>query len=140
MRHFSWILVLPTALGACDAPTPAPPGRQAVTKATPPAPLPAEPIPSAPSQIDEASEPPRTPPPLPISRPVPTSAASTGRLPLARILAIAQAEVPGEVIEVDLDEDDGIEIYELSILTSAGRKIEMEIDARTGRILDVEED
>lgn len=65
-----------------------------------------------------------------------------GRLmPLARILEIAQHRVPGEVIEVELDDDDddGPE-YELEILTADGRSIEMKIDARRGVILEVEED
>ncbi|WP_077147941.1 PepSY domain-containing protein [Sphingopyxis sp. KK2] len=62
-------------------------------------------------------------------------------LPLSRILAIARARVPGEIIDVDLDEDDddGPE-YELEILTPDGRSIEMKIDARHGRIIEVEED
>lgn len=62
-------------------------------------------------------------------------------LPLARILEIARRRVPGQVIEVDLDDDDDDPPeYELEILTADGRKIEMRIDARTGAILEVEED
>lgn len=61
-------------------------------------------------------------------------------LPLAAILAVAQKRVSGEVIDVDLDDDDGAFHYEVKILTHEGRKIEMQIDARSGQILKLEED
>lgn len=62
-------------------------------------------------------------------------------LPLARILDIARRRVPGEIIEVDLYDDQGEPPeYEVEILTDDGRSIEMKIDARTGKILEVEAD
>lgn len=61
-------------------------------------------------------------------------------LPLAAILTVAQKRVAGEVIDVDLDDDDGAFHYEVEILTRKGRKIEMQIDARSGQILKLEED
>lgn len=67
--------------------------------------------------------------------------ASAGYLPLARILAIAREHVPGEVIEVELDDNDnGRAEYEVKTLTSEGRTIEMQIDAVRGTILKSEED
>ncbi len=61
-------------------------------------------------------------------------------LPLTRILNIALERVAGDVIEVDLDrEDDGWE-YEVKILTPTGRVREVTLDARTGRILKIEDD
>lgn len=66
--------------------------------------------------------------------------ASAGHLPLARILAIAREHVPGEVIEVELDDDDGRAEYEVKILTADGRSVEMQIDAVRGTILKSEED
>lgn len=63
-----------------------------------------------------------------------------GHLPLARILAIAREHVPGEVIEVELESDDGRAEYEVKILTSDGRTMEMQIDAVRGTILQSEED
>lgn len=144
MRRFLSILMLSPALilAACDAPRQPPTERrtemQSVPSETPPAPR--NPAPEA--VIAPVADASATPEPTasPTPRPLPTRAVGDGRLPLARILAIAQAEVPGEVIEVELDEDDGVEIYEIAILTPAGRKIDMEIDARSGRIIDVEED
>lgn len=61
-------------------------------------------------------------------------------LPMAEILAIAQSRVAGEVIEVELEEDDGQPEYEVEILTPSGRKIEIDIDATTGIVLEIEED
>lgn len=61
-------------------------------------------------------------------------------LPLTRILVIVGQRVPGDVIKVKLEEDDGRIEYEVKVLTAAGRVIEVELDARTGRILKTEED
>lgn len=62
-------------------------------------------------------------------------------MPLTEILAIARRRVPGEVIDVELDDDDDDPPeYELEILTADGRSIDMKIDARSGEIIEVEED
>lgn len=61
-------------------------------------------------------------------------------LPLTRILAIAAQRAPGEVIEVELEEDGGRLKYDLKILTKSGRVLELELDARTGATLKLEED
>lgn len=61
-------------------------------------------------------------------------------LPLSAILAAAEAEMPGRVIEVELERDDGRWIYELELVTEAGRLVEMELDGATGRVLEVEDD
>jgi uncharacterized membrane protein YkoI len=66
--------------------------------------------------------------------------AQSGRLlPLTRILQIVATRYPGEVLAVELDDDDRPE-YELRVLQRDGRILEIEIDARTGRFLDVDED
>ncbi|ROT99425.1 PepSY domain-containing protein [Histidinibacterium lentulum] len=61
-------------------------------------------------------------------------------LPLAQILAVAVAHVPGRIIEVELERDDGRWIYEVELLTRGGRLVEIEIDGATGRILEIEAD
>jgi len=61
-------------------------------------------------------------------------------LPLTRILLIVGQRVPGDVIKVKLEEDDGRIEYEVKVLTPTGRVIEIELDARTGQILKTEED
>lgn len=59
-------------------------------------------------------------------------------LPLADILNAATSVRPGRVIEVELDRDDGRWLYELELVTPDGRLYEMEIDAATGNILEIE--
>jgi uncharacterized membrane protein YkoI len=63
-------------------------------------------------------------------------------LPITRILPAVLQRVPGDVIEIELDtHDDGRRIeYEIKILTPSGRVIEVKVDARTGRIREIEED
>jgi uncharacterized membrane protein YkoI len=61
-------------------------------------------------------------------------------LPLMKILAIATKEVPGDVIEVELEDERGALVYEIKVLTSTGRVREVEIDARTGAVLKIEDD
>lgn len=61
-------------------------------------------------------------------------------LPLARILAIAQEKVPGDVIEVELESKRGALIYEIKVLAQSGRVREIKIDARNGTVLKIEDD
>lgn len=61
-------------------------------------------------------------------------------LPLPRVLAIAGREVPGDILKVELEDDDGRLIYDLKILARNGRVREVEIDAKTGAVLKVEDD
>jgi uncharacterized membrane protein YkoI len=61
-------------------------------------------------------------------------------LPLARILALTQQVVPGDVIGVELERRRDVLIYEIKVLTQTGRVREVEIDARTGAILQIEDD
>ena len=61
-------------------------------------------------------------------------------LPLERILAIANQQVPGDVIEVELEDEKRALVYEIKILTSVGRVREVKIDARTGAVLEIEDD
>lgn len=73
------------------------------------------------------------------------AALAAGRiLPLSEILARIEPLAPGRVIEVDYDEDDDDEegggrgTYEIEILMTDGRLLELEVDARSGAILDRE--
>ncbi|OYX89717.1 MAG: hypothetical protein B7Y78_14325 [Caulobacter sp. 35-67-4] len=61
-------------------------------------------------------------------------------LPLTKILAIAAQRAPGEVIDVELEEDKGRMKYDLKILTKGGRVLELELDAKSGATLKLEED
>ncbi len=66
-----------------------------------------------------------------------TVAAETG-LTEEQVIAIALAEVPGEVQEVELEREDGMQLYEIEILTADGIEMEVEIAATTGDVLQIE--
>jgi uncharacterized membrane protein YkoI len=53
---------------------------------------------------------------------------------------VAEATRPGRVIEVELERDDGRWIYELELVSPEGRLYEMEIDAASGTVLEVEQE
>lgn len=57
-------------------------------------------------------------------------------LPLSHILEIVEADTPGRVIDLDFDSDDGRYLYELEILDSSGRLLELTLDAATGAIIE----
>lgn len=61
-------------------------------------------------------------------------------MPLADILDRIQAELPGRMLEVELEREDGIWIYELKILRGDGRRVEAQVDGATAEILAVDED
>ena len=57
-------------------------------------------------------------------------------LPLSRILEIVETDTPGRVIDLDFDSDDGRYLYELELLDSGGRLVELKLDAATGAIIE----
>jgi uncharacterized membrane protein YkoI len=61
-------------------------------------------------------------------------------LPLAEILAKMKPDLPGKVIEVVFEIDDGNLVYNLKVLSAKGRLQEIEVDAATGKILKMEDD
>lgn len=54
--------------------------------------------------------------------------------------AIALQQVPGQVLHVDLDLENGVLVYEVFILTPENRIFEVEILARTGQVLKIDEE
>ncbi len=66
-------------------------------------------------------------------------ARSAGEIkPLSEVLAIARARIPGEVVKIELEREDGIWVYEIKILTPNGRRREVEINARTLAIIKID--
>lgn len=64
--------------------------------------------------------------------------ASGDYVPLEALIADALERVPGEVVDVDLDVDD--DEYEIEVLDEHGVVWELEYDARTGRLTDLDRD
>jgi uncharacterized membrane protein YkoI len=64
-----------------------------------------------------------------------------GRIrPLAEIVDAVKAKVPGELVEVELELEDGVYVYDIKLLGPSGRVQEVEADAKTGDILKIEDD
>ncbi|WP_210324052.1 PepSY domain-containing protein [Agrobacterium sp. AGB01] len=61
-------------------------------------------------------------------------------LPLSVLQEKLRISYPGDIIKVELDEDDGRFIYEFKVLQANGRLYEIEMDAKDGTILDVDDD
>jgi uncharacterized membrane protein YkoI len=59
-------------------------------------------------------------------------------LPLRAVLDRAVADVPGRLLEVELEEEDGRLVYEVELLAEGGRVVELVYDARTGALLEAE--
>jgi uncharacterized membrane protein YkoI len=65
---------------------------------------------------------------------------------LSDILALARRIVPGKVIDVELESDVGLDddrnesrwVYEVEILTADNHVVELEFDATTGQLLEIE--
>lgn len=64
--------------------------------------------------------------------------------PIAEILHRVGEQIPGQVIGLELERErragQPVLIYELKILTPDGRRLEVEVDARDGAILELEDD
>ncbi|HEY8422200.1 MAG TPA: PepSY domain-containing protein [Thermoclostridium sp.] len=52
-------------------------------------------------------------------------------------IQIALQQVPGQVLKVELDDDDGLLVYEIDIRTQSG-VYEVHVNATTGQILKIE--
>lgn len=64
-----------------------------------------------------------------------------GRIaPLQQFIDDALSRYPGRFLEAELELDDGRYIYELEVVTGDYRVMELEYDAVSGELLDVEED
>ncbi|MBA1275849.1 PepSY domain-containing protein [Stutzerimonas azotifigens] len=65
-----------------------------------------------------------------------------GRIqPLEQLFQRAMERYPGaQLLEAELEEEDGIFVYEIELLTTEGVAREIELDASTGRLLKDEVD
>mgnify|MGYP001347246592 CR=1 FL=1 len=62
------------------------------------------------------------------------------RISLQQAQEIALRTIPGQVIHSNMDLENGVLIYEIFILTPQNRIFEVEIAARTGRVLKIDEE
>lgn len=57
-------------------------------------------------------------------------------LPLGTVLAEVERQYPGQVMEVELERDDGLWIYEIKVLRPGGALLKLKVDGRSGSVLD----
>jgi uncharacterized membrane protein YkoI len=57
--------------------------------------------------------------------------------PLSEVLVVARTHVPGEVVKIELDREDGVWVYEIRVLTASGRIRKLEIDAKSLAVIKV---
>lgn len=62
------------------------------------------------------------------------------RITAEQAVQIALQQVPGQVLHVDLDMENGLLVYEVFILTVQNIIYEVEINARTGVIVTIEQE
>ena len=58
-------------------------------------------------------------------------------MPLGQVLERIAPAYPGQVLEVELEREDGRWVYELKLLAADGRLLRLELDARTAEVLRV---
>lgn len=61
-------------------------------------------------------------------------------VPLAGIVAAVRARYQGEIVETEFESRHGTPYYEFHILHPDGHLIEIKVDARSGRYLDMQDD
>lgn len=60
-------------------------------------------------------------------------------LPLSTLRSMLLQKFPGEIVKTELDIEDGRFVYEFKVLQGDGRLIEVELEAATGALVDVED-
>lgn len=62
------------------------------------------------------------------------------RVSMQQAQEIALARVPGQIVHVDMELEHGVLVYEIFIMNPDNRLFEVEVLAKSGRILKVEEE
>ena len=68
------------------------------------------------------------------------SVRADGVLPLVGILDIAARHLPGEVLKIELENEHERLQYEIKVLADNGRVREIKLDARSGELIEIEDD
>ncbi|MBC2768943.1 PepSY domain-containing protein [Pusillimonas minor] len=58
-------------------------------------------------------------------------------LPLRVVLDKVESQYPGDPVDIEFEEDDGLYLYEIKLLQSAGNIIKLKVDAQSGEIIRV---
>ena len=66
--------------------------------------------------------------------------AQGGDITEKRAIQIARAQVAGKVVEVEREVENGVDMWGVEIKTDAGVVKEVEIDAKSGKVLNIEDE
>lgn len=58
--------------------------------------------------------------------------------PLEDILPSVRQRFPGDVVRIELENEHGRWIYEIKLISPDGRLVELDVDARSGEVVEVE--
>jgi len=58
-------------------------------------------------------------------------------LSLRQVLDLVNRDYPGEPVEIEFEDDDGVYVYEIKLLQPAGSVLKMKVNATTGKIIKV---
>lgn len=61
-------------------------------------------------------------------------------MPLAKVLDELRPRIDGEIVATEFERDDGRWLYEIKYIDREGRMIELQVDARTAKVLKAEDD
>jgi uncharacterized membrane protein YkoI len=61
-------------------------------------------------------------------------------MPLDKVLAGLVAGHPGELVGVELERRNGRWIYEVRLIDGSGRLVDLDVDARTGKVISPEDE
>jgi uncharacterized membrane protein YkoI len=67
-------------------------------------------------------------------------ASDSSLVPVARILELTAQQVPGQVVKVELDDEQGRRVYEIKVLAENGRVRELKFDAHDAQLIEIEDD
>lgn len=59
--------------------------------------------------------------------------------PLAEIVSLVRDKLPGEIVRVKIERENGRSVYEFRVLDTKGRLFEVYVDGRTGEIKRIKE-
>ncbi len=66
---------------------------------------------------------------------------ASGRIKsLAELRRVVLARVNGDIVSARVEREHGLELYEFRVLRGDGRLVEVEVDARSGKIREIEND
>lgn len=57
-------------------------------------------------------------------------------LPLRTVLERVERQYPGQIMEVELDQDHGALVYEIKLLRPGGALLKLKVDARNGALIE----